>query len=444
MTTIAPASRFGWPSILRIGMVQASLGAVVVLMTSTLNRVMVVELGLAAAVPGALVALHFAVQLWLRPHLGHASDRTPRRTPWIVGGVALLSLSGVAAAMTLPVLQATPALGAVLAVLAFATLGAAVSMAGTPLLALLAERTAPERRAAAAALTWLCMIVGFIITTAVVGQRLEPFSLDRLVRVTMEVGAVALLVTLLATWRLERGPREATPATSGDGAGFRAALADVWHDPVARRFATFVFVSILAYSAQDLILEPFAGVVFGLTPGESTKLSSLQHGGVLVGMIAAALLATRFGSLRAWAAAGCAGSALALVALALTPVTESLDACRAAVLALGVSNGAFCVGAVGSMMMLASERKDGRAGLRLGVYGAAQAVAYALGGLAGAAGSDLAREAFHSPMRGYLAVFGVEAALFVAAAVLALRSVAGARAGSLRGGSAEPIMASLG
>lgn len=444
MTDGAIAPRFGWPSILRVGLVQAALGAVVVLMTSTLNRVMVVELGLAAAVPGALVALHFAVQLWLRPHLGHASDRTTRRTPWIVGGVALLALSGVAATMTLPLMQSSPVLGTTLAVLAFAILGGAVSMAGTPLLALLAERTAPERKAGAAAATWLCMIVGFIVTTAFVGARLDPFSLDRLVRVTAEVGAAAVLVTIAATWGLEGRAKAPTRPSAATDASFREALAEVWRDPVARRFATFVFVSILAYSAQDLILEPFAGIVFGLTPGASTKLSSLQHTGVLVGMITAAVLATRVGSLRAWAAIGCAGSALALLALALTPVTESLAACRAAVFALGAFNGAFCVGAVGAMMTLASDEGDGRAGLRLGVYGAAQAVAYAIGGLAGAAGSDLAREAFHSPVRGYLAVFGVEAALFVAATVLAVRSVAPARAGGLRDGSAEPIMASLG
>lgn len=439
------APRFGWLSIVRVGLVQASLGAVVVLMTSTLNRVMVLELGLAAAVPGVLVALHFVVQLWLRPHFGHASDRTRRRTPWIVGGIALLAMSGVAATATLPVLRDAPLAGAVLSGVAFIVLGAAVSMAGTPLLAMLAERTTPERRAAAAAITWLCMIAGFVITTVVVGARLEPFSLGRLVRVSGEVGAAAVLVTLLATWRLEGHSRtRAAAVREAHSPRFAAALAEVWGDASARRFAAFVFVAILAYSAQDLILEPFAGLAFGLSPAASTRLAGLQHGGVLVGMVGAALIARRVGSLRAWAAGGCAASAVALAALALTPATDSLAACRAAVFALGIANGAFAVGAIGSMMALAGDERDGRAGLRLGVYGAAQAIAYALGGLAGAAGSDLAREAFGTPVRGYVAVFGVEAALFVVAAMLAVRSVSQRRAGVLRGGSAEPIIATLG
>jgi BCD family chlorophyll transporter-like MFS transporter len=49
---------FGWGRVARLGLVQAALGAIVVLATSTLNRVMVVELALPALLPGVLVAVH--------------------------------------------------------------------------------------------------------------------------------------------------------------------------------------------------------------------------------------------------------------------------------------------------------------------------------------------------------------------------------------------------
>ena len=65
---------------MRLGLVQTALGAVVVLTTSTLNRVMVVELALPALLPGLLVALHYAVQI-TRPRMGHGSDVGGRRTP---------------------------------------------------------------------------------------------------------------------------------------------------------------------------------------------------------------------------------------------------------------------------------------------------------------------------------------------------------------------------
>ena len=83
----------GWFGILRLGFVQACLGACVVLATSTINRVMVVELALPAIIPGALVGLHYAIQA-LRPRWGYGSDAGGRLTPWIVGGMALLATGG--------------------------------------------------------------------------------------------------------------------------------------------------------------------------------------------------------------------------------------------------------------------------------------------------------------------------------------------------------------
>ena len=78
---------FGWIGIARLGLVQACMGAVVVLTTSTLNRIMVVELALPALLPGILVAFHYLIQV-VRPRMGHGSDVGGRRTPWLIGGMA--------------------------------------------------------------------------------------------------------------------------------------------------------------------------------------------------------------------------------------------------------------------------------------------------------------------------------------------------------------------
>ena len=91
-------ARLGWLGIMRLGLVQTSLGAIVVLTTSTINRVMVVELALPAILPGALVGFHYALQV-LRPRWGHGSDVGGRRTPWIIGGMGVLALGGVLAAV---------------------------------------------------------------------------------------------------------------------------------------------------------------------------------------------------------------------------------------------------------------------------------------------------------------------------------------------------------
>jgi BCD family chlorophyll transporter-like MFS transporter len=418
-----------WPSIARLGLIQAAIGAVVVLMTSTLNRVMIVELGLAATIPGALVGLHFSVQL-MRPHMGFGSDRGNSRIPWIIGGMALTAVSGVGAALATAWMGTEPTAGLLLAVVAFFLLGVGVSAGSTPYLAYMAERVEERRMAGAAAITWILMIAGIIVTAQVVGSLLEPYSPARLVKVTAGVGGVAFVLTLLALV----GRRGQEPIhmrrDPDDQDSFRVVWRAMWSDPQSRAFATFIFVSMLAYSAQDIILEPFAGAVFGMTPGESTKIAGLQHGGVLIGMILGAIGAARVGTLVGWAAAGCLASALALASLVVMPAAGTVAGLKASVFALGFANGIFAVAAIGSMMGLTIRGRAGGAGMRMGFWGASQAIAYGLGGLVGAAGSDLARSALGSASAGYAVVFSLEALLFMVAAVLVLTRV---RSGQPRG-----------
>jgi MFS transporter, BCD family, chlorophyll transporter len=441
-------ARFGLVAILRLGLVQAMLGAVVVLTTSTLNRVMVVELAFPALLPGLLVALHYAVQL-TRPRMGFGADQRARRTPWIAGGIVVLAASGFLAAVATAWMASNPSAGIALAVLAFVGVGLGVSAAGTSLLTLLATRVDESRRASAAATVWVMMIVGFAVTAGGSGRFLDPYSPLRLVQVSGVVSLVAVVVTLLALWRLESstaavGAHEGRAPMTGQR--FMAALREVWAEPAARRFTVFVFASMVAYSAQDLILEPFAGIVFGFTPGRTTQLSGIQHGGALAGMLLAALAGRRFGgtsfgSLRSWTVGGCIASALALLGLVVGGLWGGAAwPLEANVFVMGVANGAFSIAAIGSMMALAGGGQGGRGGregTRMGLWGAAQAIGFAGGGFLGAAASDLARWITGSPVLAYASVFALEACLFVIAARLAM-SLGAASATPAVPVSAEP------
>lgn len=422
------SSPLGWGSIFRLALVQTALGAIVVLTTSTMNRVMVVELALPAMLPGALVTLHHALQI-LRPRWGHGSDVGGRRTPWIIGGMAVLALGGTGAAAAIAVMAENVPLGIALAVLAFCLVGIGVGATGTSLLALLATSVAPDRRAPAATMVWLMMIAGFIITTIAAGSFLDPFTPMRLVAVTAAVSAIAFTVATLAIMGVEdRAPRLLAREESGheEKVSFRASLRQVWAEPQARRFTIFIFISMLAYSMQDLILEPYAGVVFGLTPGESTKLSGTQNGGVFIGMLLVALAANPrfgYGSLKAWTVAGCLGSAAALIAIVSAAHASDVTPLKAAVFALGFANGAYAVAAIGSMMGLASSGRNGREGMRMGIWGASQALAFGLGGFLGTAAVDGLHTLIAVPATAYASVFLFEAALFVFSAGLAVRAI---------------------
>lgn len=415
-----------WLGIIRLGLVQTGLGAIVVLTTSTLNRVMVVELAMPAMLPGALVAIHYALQVF-RPAWGHGSDIGARRTPWIVGGMAVLATGGLMAAVATAWMTTHPLFGIALAVVAFCLIGVGVGAAGTSLLVLLAKRTDDNRRAAAATIVWVMMIAGFIVTTGVAGHLLDPFSPARLIIVSGAVSAAAMVLTFIGVWGVER-ESVASPASVSKQparqASFREALLEVWTEPRSRRFAIFVFVSMLAYSAQDLILEPFAGAVFGFTPGETTRLSGVQHAGTLIGMAMVPLIGAIYprsrGNLQIWTIGGCLASAIALWCLAAAAVVGPSWPLRETVFMLGVTNGAYAVAAIGSMMALVGAGGEQREGVRMGLWGAAQAFAFGIGGFLGTLASDIARYVLTSVPLSYSAVFASEAGLFVVAAVMAV------------------------
>lgn len=421
----------GWIGIFRLGLVQTALGAIVVLTTSTLNRVMVVELALPAMLPGILVALHYAVQM-LRPRLGHGSDLGGRRTPWIIGGMAVLAAGGTLAALATVLMADHFVAGVALAVLAFMLIGVGVGAAGTSLLVLLAKRVDDGRRAAAATIVWMMMILGFAVTAGITGKLLDPFSGERLLQVVAGTSVCAFMLALVAVRGVEGVSPATKPVSTGlphsppKGTPFRAALAQVWGESHARLFTLFVFVSMLAYSAQDLILEPFAGTVFGYSPGQSTQLSGLQHGGVFAGMLLVALTGTVFGgrqigSLRLWIIGGCIASACALAGRTAAGFSGQGWPLRETVFLLGVSNGAFAVAAIASMMRLAGQGGAGREGVRMGLWGAAQAIAFALGGFAGTVAVDLTRALIAEPGVAYALVFAGEALLFIVSAAMAMR-----------------------
>jgi MFS transporter, BCD family, chlorophyll transporter len=426
MMTTSSLPPLSWFGIARLGLVQTGLGSVTVLTMATLNRVMVVELALPAMLPGILVGLHYAMQV-LRPRLGYGSDIGGRRTPWIVGGMALHATGGALPAVATALMATHLAGGIALAVVAFVMIGVGVSAAGTSLLVLLAKRTEPSRRSTAASIAWTMMVTGFIATSAAAGHALDPFSGTRLVAVSSTISAIAMILTLIGVWNIEPAPAYGDIRGSEaplQKSNFRTELMEILREPQARRFAIFIFISMLAYSSQDLILEPFAGAVFSMTPGETTKLAGFQHSGTLIGMILVPVLNALMPALRTrttpWIIGGCLASAIALLNIALAAAVGPGWPLRASILAMGITNGVYAIVAIGAMMNLVSAGHRNREGTRMGVWGASQAISYGTGGFLGTFASDTAQHLLPSISLSYALVFAAEAGLYIIAACLAI------------------------
>ncbi len=437
-----------WFNIFCIGVVQACMGAVVVTTTTTLNRVMVVELALPALVPGFLVSLHYLVQM-VRPRMGYSADQTKRFTPWIIGGMAVLSIGGILAAVATTLMAEHFIAGACTALIGFCMIGIGVSSCGTTLLVLLSKGVSDHQRATSATAVWIMMIFGFALTSIVSGKLLDPFSFERLLAVSVGVSALALLFTSCAMLGLENRllkiksilerefPRAQTIKSKDKNKNFKEAMTLLWRDQQARLFTFFVFSSMLAYSAQDLIMEPFAALIYHFTPGQTTQLSGTLHASVLIGMLCLAFIGSgwvrgRLGRISTWMSTGCVLSALGMFGLCFAGLTGAqgpLLPLNPVLMVLGFGNGLFSIAAISTMMRLASEGSEMshldaqgvKPGIRMGLWGAAQAVAFGLGGLVGTGASDLSMKLMGNTAWAYANVFALEAVMFLIAAWIAWR-----------------------
>jgi BCD family chlorophyll transporter-like MFS transporter len=336
----------------------------------------------------------------------------------------ILGVGANLATLSLVLFNSNPFLGILLSIFAYTLIGLGVGASGTSLLALMAKHTPERRRPAAAMITWLMMIFGIAVTAGFVGVLLNPYSIELLLRIVAGLTVLTLIVSIISTWKIENS-LDKVRRKGVEKVPLLEELKSLWEHSKTRNFTIFVFLSMTAYFMQELILEPYAGIVFQYTPSETTSLSGMQNGGVFIGMLTVGILATalKLGTLKSWVQAGCFGSCLMLIAIMLLGQFNSSFPLEFAVIGLGFFNGMFAVAAIGSMMSLAGSGSKSREGTRMGLWGAAQAIAAGFGGLLGTILVDLLQVVNLSPVNAYGMVFSLEASLFVLAALLASTSI---------------------
>ena len=427
-----------WFSILRLGLVQLCIGSSVVIPLSTLNRLMKVELALPATIAGFLIALHYAVQL-TRVNWGYLSDKTQNRSQWIIFGMLILGIGGVLASASIPLIESNFAYGIMLALFSYTLIGFGVGAAGTPLLALLASYSSKSQKGFAASITFLMMILGLAITGITAGIILDPYSHQKLIKITTSLAIITNILSYLSLKNLEKTLRNnadvRTPNAINYNEPFLEGIKKVWMEREARLFTIFIFISMGAFSMQDPILEPFAGEVFGFAVGESTKLDGFHKIGTLIGIILIILCLSKFrigfaslsivknerlGSEKFWLITGCLFSAFSLFIISLLGLTyRDPGILNSVVFLFGISNGVFTAGILGTMLHLASRGSgDNNTGTRMGIWGAAQAYATMIAVFFSTVLVDILGLMMNSLPSVYGIVFLTAASFFIAAAFL--------------------------
>ena len=427
-----------WFSILRLGLVQLCIGSSVVIPLSTLNRLMKVELALPATIAGFLIALHYAVQL-TRVNWGYLSDKTQNRSQWIIFGMLILGIGGVLASVSIPLIESNFAYGIMLALFSYTLIGFGVGAAGTPLLALLASYSSKSQKGFAASITFLMMILGLAITGITAGIILDPYSHQKLMKITASLAIITNILSYLSLKNLEKSLLNNADARIPNSirydAPFLTGIKKIWMEREARLFTIFIFISMGAFSMQDPILEPFAGEVFGFAVGESTKLDGFHKVGTLIGIILIILCLSKFrigfgsfsifknerlGSEKLWLITGCLFSALSLFIISLLGLTyRDPGILNSVVFFFGISNGVFTAGILGTMLHLASRGSgDNNTGTRMGIWGAAQAYATMIAVFFSTVLVDILGLMMNSLPGVYGIVFLTAASFFIAAAFL--------------------------
>lgn len=413
--------------LLRLSLFQVSVGMAMALLVGTLNRVMIVELGVAAWLVATMVALPLLVAPF-RALVGFKSDTHKsylgwRRVPylWIgtllqFGGLsimpfALILLSGDS---TGPVW-----LGHVSAALAFLAVGAGLQTTQTAGLALATDLAAEETRPRVVALMYVMLLMGMLMSGFVFGFLLQDFSPVRLIKVVQGAAMVTVILNLIAVWKQEpRNPAKTAPHLPRPS--FRETWRAFTQRPGARRFLVAVALGTAGFNMQDVILEPYGGEILGLTVGATTMLTATMAAGALVAFGLSARWLRRGSDPYRVAGFGVALGALAFAAVIFANPLESATLFRGGVALIGFGGGLFAVGSLTAAMGL--DDKD-RTGLALGAWGAVQATAAGLSIGAGGAFRDMASalaasgalgDAFQGPAAGYGFVYVIEIVLLFA------------------------------
>jgi BCD family chlorophyll transporter-like MFS transporter len=424
----AASAELPLPRLLRLSLFQVTVGMAMVLLVGTLNRVMIVEMGMSAWLVSAMVALPLVFAPF-RALIGFRSDTHKsvlgwKRVPYIWIGT-LLQFGGLAIMPFALIVLSGDSHGPVWighagAALAFLLVGAGLQTTQTAGLALATDLAPADSRPRVVALMYVMLLVGMVVSGLLFGLALRSFSQVKLIQVVQGAALLTMVVNLIALWKQEaRDPAnrrvrgEARPSFRENWARFAGRGQSI-------RFLVAVGLGTAAFNMQDIILEPYGGEILHLPVGATTTLTAMMACGALAAFALAARALGRGSSPHKLAAWGVLAGLFAFSCVIFAEPLASPALFRLGATCIGFGAGLFSVGTLTAAMNL---ENDGLNGLALGAWGAVQAscagLAIAAGGAIRDIVSSLATQgalgtALASPGVGYSFVYHLELYLLFA------------------------------
>ena len=402
---------------LQLGLIHLAVAMTLVPINSTLNRVMIKELGIAATVVALLASLPYLFSP-LQVAIGSYSDRHPilgfRRSPYILFGL-LLCVGGLMYSPQIAFLMSTnPGLGIVVAGLTFGAWGMGYNLSSVSYLALASEISGEKERGKTIAIMWFMMIVSIIFTAVAISRMVDPYSPAALQRAFQAVAFCALAIGLLGLFRLESrlGDGQGTPV---ENYTFKDMATVILKSRQVTLFFWYLTLLLAAILGQDVLLEPFAAEAFGMTVQQTTRITSVWGGAVLLTILLAGLL-ERILSRKQVAQIGNLSALGGFVIILTSGLMLSKSIFWLGVVLLGMGTG---LATVANLALMFDLTLPGYTGLFIGAWGVSNALSRLLGTMMAGLVRDAVTALMHNLVSGYLVVFGIEAAmLFVAVFML--------------------------
>ncbi len=407
-----------WLKRVQLGLIHVGVAITLVPINSTLNRIMIKELEISAALVAVLVSLPYLLSP-VQVAIGSYADRHPimgkRRTPYILIGL-LLCTGGALLAPTAAYRLAEGGIpGVLIGLLAFGLWGMGYNLSAVSYLSLASEID-EQGRSRTIAIMFLLMIVGIIIMAVVIGRIVDPYTPEALYRAFWLAAGVALGLGLLGLVDLER-PYVPGQVEDEQRHTWGAMLQAVISNPQARRFFWYLLLLLAAILGQDVLLEPFAGEAFGLTPAQTTRITSLWGTFVLITLLLSNALQART-SKRAVARLGNGGALIGFVLIAASGVLRSSPVFYSGVVLLGLGTGFSTVSNLSLMLDMTTPEN---VGLFVGAWGVANALSRLLGQVFSGTLRDLVTLAAGDAVVGYVVVFGLLAGMLFVSLLLLRR-----------------------
>ena len=389
--------------LLRLSLFQVTVGMAMALLVGTLNRVMIVELGVAAWLVSLMVALPLVFAPF-RALVGFKSDTHRsvlgwKRVPFIWFG-SMLQFGGLAIMpFSLLILSGDShgpiIVGQVGAALAFLMVGAGLHTTQTAGLALATDLASEKSRPRVVALMYVMLLAGMVVSSIVFSFALASFTQIRLIQVIQGAAMLTMVLNVIALWKQEPRRPHSGP-TDAASPGFKAAWQTFQQEPGAIRLLAAVGLGTAGFNMQDIVLEPYGGEVLRLSVSATSMLTALMAAGALLAFGLAAHLLVRQHDPCRLAAIGVLIGICAFSMVVFAAPMDSPNLFRAGVTLIGFGGGLFSVATLTAAMNLETR---GFTGLALGAWGAVQATA---GGIAIAVGGALRDLISHLAIHGYL------------------------------------------